>query len=82
MRTSETDYFVTGRLGKAALGERTIEAMAKVPRHVPAFTVNVSGQTLEDEEFPLYVAREAMAAGVPARLLRPPAPLSTPHQPS
>jgi protein-L-isoaspartate O-methyltransferase len=33
VRTSETDYFVTGRLGKAALGERTIEAMAKVPRH-------------------------------------------------
>ena len=25
--------FVTGRLGKAALGRRTIEAMAKVPRH-------------------------------------------------
>ena len=25
--------FLTGRLGKAALGRRTIEAMAKVPRH-------------------------------------------------
>ena len=25
--------FVTGRLGKAALGRRTLEAMAKVPRH-------------------------------------------------
>ena len=46
----------------------TLARLARGSR-VPAFTVNVSGQTLEDEEFPLYVAREAMAAGVPARLL-------------
>lgn len=36
---------------------------------VPAFTINVSGQTLEDESFPMAVASEAMAAGVPARAL-------------
>jgi EAL domain-containing protein (putative c-di-GMP-specific phosphodiesterase class I) len=33
---------------------------------VPRFSINLSGQTLEDEAFPKFVAGEIMAAGVPA----------------
>lgn len=36
---------------------------------VPRFSVNLSGQTLQDVEFPKFVAGELMAAGVPPRAL-------------
>ena len=36
---------------------------------LPCFTMNISGQTLKDEEFPNYVAAELKAAGVPADCL-------------
>lgn len=47
---------------------QTIRRLAQGSR-MPTFTINVSGQTLDDVEFPLYVAREVMAAGVPAKAL-------------
>lgn len=36
---------------------------------VPRLTINLSGQTLEDPEFPRFVAGELMASGVPAQSL-------------
>lgn len=36
---------------------------------VPRFSVNLSGQTLQDVEFPKFVAGELMGAGVPPRAL-------------
>lgn len=36
---------------------------------VPRFTINVSGQTLEDQDFPLYVRGEIKSARIPAASL-------------
>lgn len=36
---------------------------------VPRFTINVSGQTLEDQDFPLYVRDEIKSARIPAASL-------------
>src|SRR5947208_3974363 len=33
---------------------------------IPRFTVNVSGQTLDDDAFPLFVREEVLAARLPA----------------
>jgi EAL domain-containing protein (putative c-di-GMP-specific phosphodiesterase class I) len=49
------DRWVVGNLARQ---------LAKGSR-LPCFTMNVSGQTLADEEFPKYVAAELKAAGVP-----------------
>jgi EAL domain-containing protein (putative c-di-GMP-specific phosphodiesterase class I) len=45
---------------------KTVQRLARGSR-VPRFTINLSGQTLEDVQFPAYLAGELMRAGVPAR---------------
>ncbi|MBV8030077.1 MAG: EAL domain-containing protein [Betaproteobacteria bacterium] len=47
---------------------RTLKRLAAGSR-IPRFSVNVSAQTLDDEDFPLFVRREAAAAGVAPKSL-------------
>ena len=44
-------------------------ARLKAGSRIPSFTINLSGQTLADASFPLFVARELEASGVPPQLL-------------
>jgi EAL domain-containing protein (putative c-di-GMP-specific phosphodiesterase class I) len=45
-----------------------VKRLARAPR-IPRFTVNLSGQSLEDPEFPRFVADELMRCGVPTSAL-------------
>jgi EAL domain-containing protein (putative c-di-GMP-specific phosphodiesterase class I) len=48
---------------------RTAAKRLALGSKVPRFTINVSGQTLEDQDFPLYVREEIMSARIPAASL-------------
>ena len=47
---------------------QTVRRLAQGSR-MPCFTINVSSQTLDDVEFPPFIARQVMTAGVPASAL-------------
>jgi EAL domain-containing protein (putative c-di-GMP-specific phosphodiesterase class I) len=57
-------YYMMPQLDRWVL-RHVVQRLARGSR-VPRFTINVSGQTLDDREFPKFAAGELMSAGVTA----------------